>query len=48
MGRLLVRRFGPLTADTCARLQAVSSEPLHYWAERILDAHDLNDVFDET
>ena len=43
--RQLTKRFGPLAEDTRARLQSANSEQLQCWAERILDARDLNDVF---
>jgi predicted transposase YdaD len=43
--RLLAKRFGPLDDDIRARLQAASSEQLETWAERLLDAANLSDVF---
>lgn len=43
--RLLTKRFGPLTEDIHSRLQAATSEQLETWAERILDARHLNEVF---
>ena len=43
--RLLAKRFGPLDDDLRARLQAASSEQLETWAERLLDAANLSDVF---
>jgi len=43
--RLLTRRFGPPSADTQARLKAASLEQLEQWAENILDAVTLEDVF---
>ena len=43
--RLLAKRFGPLDNDLRARLQAASSEQLETWAERLLDAANLSDVF---
>ena len=43
--RLLTKRFGPLPEDVRIRLQAASSEQLQCWAERILDARQLRDVF---
>ena len=44
--RLLTKRFGPLTADTRAKLNAASLEELDRWADRILDAPTLAAVFD--
>ena len=43
--RLLAKRFGPLDDDIRARLKAASSEQLETWAERLLDAANLSDVF---
>lgn len=43
--RLLIRRFGPLDATITARLQQASSAELEQWAENILDAQTLEDVF---
>ena len=43
--RLLVKRFGPLSDDTHARLQSASHAQLENWAERILDARRLSEVF---
>ncbi|MFW5724306.1 MAG: DUF4351 domain-containing protein [Halochromatium sp.] len=43
--RQLRKRFGPLDADTEARLQAASSAEIERWAERIFDARQLADVF---
>lgn len=43
--RLIVKRFGPLSDDTRARLAAASAEQLEAWAERILDATTLAEVF---
>ncbi|MCX7673647.1 MAG: DUF4351 domain-containing protein, partial [Thiobacillaceae bacterium] len=43
--RLLARRFGPLSEETRARLQAASREELERWAENILDALTLEEVF---
>lgn len=45
LARLLAKRFGPLPEDARIRLQSASSEQLQCWAERILDARDLKDVF---
>jgi hypothetical protein len=43
--RLLAKRFGPLSDDTRARLRAASSGQLESWAERVLDAPSLAQVF---
>lgn len=43
--RLLTRRFGPLDAATEQRLQETSSEELERWADNILDAASLDEVF---
>ena len=43
--RQLTRRFGPLDAATRARLQAASAAELEHWADSILDAQTLDEVF---
>jgi hypothetical protein len=43
--RQLTRRFGPLDAATRLRLQAATTEQLGTWAERILDAGAVGEVF---
>jgi hypothetical protein len=43
--RQLTRRFGPPSAETLARLQAATVEQLEQWADNILDATTLEDVF---
>ena len=43
--RQLAKRFGPLSDDTRARLRAARSEQLETWAERVLDAPSLAQVF---
>ena len=43
--RLLIRRFGPPSAETQARLKAATLEQLEQWADNILDAVTLEDVF---
>lgn len=43
--RLLTRRFGPLDAATEQRLQRASSDELERWADNILDAQTLDEVF---
>ena len=46
--RLLARRFGPLTAETRARLQTSTLEQLDRWADRLLDAATLDEVFSDS
>ena len=43
--RQLTRRFGAPSAETLARLQVATVEQLEQWAENILDATTLEDVF---
>lgn len=43
--RLLTRRFGPLGEATTERVRRASSAQLEQWAENILDARDLDEVF---
>ena len=43
--RQLTRRFGPPSAETQARLKTATLEQLEQWAENILDAATLEDVF---
>jgi hypothetical protein len=45
--RLLTKRFGSLTEATRARLRAGSSEERQLWAERIFDALNVDDVFND-
>jgi hypothetical protein len=47
LSRLLQRRFGSLDAQALARLEAANQQQLELWAERILDADSLADVFQE-
>lgn len=42
--RLIERRFGPLSAETEARLAAATLADLDHWADAILDATSLADV----
>jgi predicted transposase YdaD len=41
----LVRRFGPLDAETDQRLQQATTDELERWAENLLDAESLAEVF---
>ena len=43
--RQLARRFGPLSSETHARLTHASLAKLEQWADNILDAKTLEDVF---
>ena len=45
--RLIHRRFGPLDAQTLARLESANQPQLELWADRLLDAGSLADVFKE-
>lgn len=43
--RQLTRRFGPLDAATLQLLQHAGSDDLERWADNILDAKNLDEVF---
>jgi hypothetical protein len=43
--RQLTRRFGPLPAWAEQRLEQASPQELEGWAERVLEAQRLEDVF---
>ena len=43
--RLLTRRFGPLPDWATERLAQASREDLEHWAERVLEAQRLDDIF---
>jgi len=45
--RLLTRRFGALSPETMARLEAADTVLLETWISRILDATTIEDVFAE-
>jgi predicted transposase YdaD len=45
--RQLTKRFGPLTKATQSRLHNTTLEQIEIWAERVLDAKTLEDVFGE-
>lgn len=47
LGRLLTRRFGPLPKSVTERLAHATTGQLEVWAERVLDARTLDDVFVE-
>jgi hypothetical protein len=43
--RLLERKFGPLDAEVRSRIAEADTEQLLEWAERVLTAERLEDVF---
>jgi hypothetical protein len=43
--RLLTRRFGPLAPQVAQRLQRATTAELERWADNILDARTLEEVF---
>jgi flagellar biosynthesis/type III secretory pathway protein FliH len=43
--RMLTRRFGPLPEWAAQQLKAATAEQFDLWAERVLDAASLTDVF---
>ena len=43
--RLLTQRYGPLPAAVKARVRGASARKLDHWAERLLEAKTLADVF---
>ncbi|MCH2558151.1 MAG: Rpn family recombination-promoting nuclease/putative transposase [Alcanivorax sp.] len=45
LGRLLARRFGPVSDHIQARLEAADTDQLELWIERLLDVNTLDDVF---
>ena len=45
LARQLEKRFGSLDKPTTERLKAASTTELDHWAERILDAETLDEVF---
>ncbi|MDD2740472.1 MAG: DUF4351 domain-containing protein [Methylomonas lenta] len=44
--RLLVRRFGALPSDTLAKISTANTNQLERWADKVLDAAILDEVFD--
>ena len=46
LARLLQHRFGPVPAELSERLRQASTADLETWAENVLDASTLDDVFD--
>jgi len=45
--RQLTRRFGPLPAAVLQQLEQANTDQLERWADKILDAPTLEDVFAE-
>ena len=45
--RLLTRRFGPLPAAVLQQLEQADTDQLERWADNVLDAPTLDDVFAE-
>ena len=45
--RQLSRRFGPLPNDVTRRLSQATPEKLEIWAERVLEARSIDEVFVE-
>ena len=43
--RHLTRRFGPLPTEVIARIAAATFEDIENWADRLLDARSLDEVF---
>jgi hypothetical protein len=46
LARQLARRFGPLPAETLARLDQATPAQLDLWTDRVLDAPTLQAVLD--
>ena len=46
--RLLRRRFGPLSPEVAATLAEAAGSDIEAWAEKVLDADTLDDVFDSS
>ena len=47
LARQLMKRFGPISASTHARLSSTTEAQLQTWADRILDAQSLAEVFND-
>ena len=45
LARLLRRRFGPLRGETAERLRRATEADLEAWADNVLDAGTLDEVF---
>ena len=46
LGLQLRRRFGPLPSEAAERIGTASTADLEAWAENVLDADTLDEVFD--
>ena len=44
--RLLEKRFGPIPGDVEQRIDHATTDELLLWADRLLDANRLCDIFD--
>ncbi|NNJ84544.1 MAG: DUF4351 domain-containing protein [Gammaproteobacteria bacterium] len=47
MLRMLPRRFGPLSDEITERVYGADRNTIEVWADRVLDAKSLDDVFTE-
>ena len=45
--RLLAKRFGPIPADTVSLISNASVEEIERWVDRVLDAKQLSDIFND-
>ncbi|MBT8421193.1 MAG: DUF4351 domain-containing protein [Gammaproteobacteria bacterium] len=45
--RMLPRRFGPLSDEITERVYGADRNTIEVWADRVLDAKSLDDVFTE-
>ena len=43
--KLLTKRFGPLPGEVLEQLACASTEQIEAWADRVLDAASLDEVF---
>ena len=48
LGRLLTKRFGPVTPDLMGRIESAPLDQIDDWFERAFDAPDLTAVFSDT
>ena len=45
--RLLAKRFGAIPADTVSLISNASVEDIERWADRVFDAKQLSDIFND-
>ena len=45
--RLLAKRFGAIPADTVSLISNASVEEIERWADRVFDAKQLSDIFND-